>query len=445
MLFKNQKIIISNGQTPLMRKIRRDILEILDFTLKSVDPYSIVKSKFDGNLIKIGNNIIDTSDFNNIYLVGFGKASAPMAHAVCNSIKIKKGAIITNEKNKKISNECVNIYFGSHPIPSQENILHTEKILDIIKLCDTNDLLIILISGGGSSLLCKPRVKLKNLQDLTDLLLKSGADINEINTIRKHLSYVKGGQLVNFIKCFTVSLIISDIINDPIESIASGPTYPDTTSYNDTKIILKKYDLWQELPSEVTNIIKMGLQGKIIDTPNKNNPMFKNITNFIIANNKMACNAAKIRAMELGYKTKIISTCLKGEARDIGLYLINTVKKNLKEFGKHLYISGGETTVTIKGNGKGGRNQEMVLSVVKNIANKDIVFTSFATDGIDGISISAGAIADKYSLIRANNLDLDTIEFLSENNSYEFFRELNDILVTGPTGTNVMDIQIIVC
>lgn len=443
MLFKNRNILINNGQTPLLKKMREDILDILTFSIKSVDPYITIKSKIDGDRIIIGNKIIDTSDFKNIYLVGFGKASVSMALAVCNSINVEKGVIITNEKISKFSREYVDIYVGSHPLPSQKNIDYTDKIIDTIKMCDIDDLLIVLISGGGSSLLCNPRVNLKNLQDTTNLLLKSGADIKEINTIRKHLSLVKGGQLIKFAKCFTVSFIISDIVDDPIEFIASGPTCPDSTTFNDAKSILKKYDIWQTVPSEVTKTINDGIQGICEETPKKNNPIFKNISNYIVANNKIACKAADYKARELGYETKLITTSLTGEARNIGFYLIDKINNYCTEFGKYIFISGGETTVTLKGNGKGGRNQEMVLSVVNNIADKDIVFTSFATDGIDGRSDSAGAIADKYSQIRAYKINLEPSNFLENNNSNEFFKGLNDLLITGPTGTNVMDIQII--
>jgi len=444
MLFKNREKIIENGQTPELKKIRGDILDILTFALDSVNPYEVVKSMFYEKKINIGWKTVDPSDFENIYVVGFGKASVGMAQAVCDSIDVKKGVIITNDPSNKVRSECVDTFVGSHPIPDQNSIDGTEKILDIIKMCGNEDLLIVLISGGGSALLCKPRASLEDLQQTTYLLLRSGADINEINTIRKHLSFVKGGQLAKFAKCMTVSFIISDIVGDPIELIASGPTYPDSTTYDDAKMIFKKYDLWQKLPSGVTNIIDDGIQGILAETPKEDNPIFDNLSNFIVANNEIVCKAAIDKAKELGYATKLFSTSIAGEAKEIGVYLVNKAKKYRRESRRRVFISGGETTVNIKGNGLGGRNQEMILGSMHEIDGRDMVFASFATDGIDGNSDAAGAIADGFSLMRAREKDLDTTEFLEENNSHRFFKELDDLFMTGHTGTNVMDIQIIV-
>ena len=444
MSFKNREKIIENGQTPKLKRIREDVLDILTSALDSVDPYKAVKSRFYEKKIIVGGKTVDPSNFENIYVVGFGKASVGMTQAVCNSIDVKKGAIITNDSNNKVESGCINTFVGSHPIPNQDSIDSTDRIIDIIKMCGNDDLLIVLISGGGSALLCKPRVSLKDLQHTTDLLLRSGADINEINTIRKHLSFVKGGQLAKYAKCMTVSLIISDIVDDPIEFIASGPIYPDSTTYHDAKIILKKYNLWQKLPSDVTQTIDEGSQGILAETPKKNDPVFSNVSNFIVANNKIACNAAENEAEKLGYTTRLLTTSITGEAKEIGVYLVDKAKNYDKESGKHVFISGGETTVTIKGNGRGGRNQEMVLSGVERLAGEDIVFASFATDGIDGKSDAAGAIADGFSLMRAHKKDINPAEFLKGNDSYEFFNKLDDLLMTGSTGTNVMDIQIVV-
>ena len=444
MLFKNREKIIKNGQTPELKKIREDILDILTFALDSVNPYKVVKSRFYEKKINIDGKNVNTSDFENIYVVGFGKACVGMAQAVRDSIDVKKGVIITNDPNNIVRSECITTLVGSHPLPDQDNIDGTEKILDIIKMCGNEDLLIVLISGGGSALLCKPRISLKDLQQTTDLLLRSAADINEINTIRKHLSFVKGGQLAKFAKCKTVSFIISDVVGDPIEFIASGPTYPDSTTYDDAKMIFKKYDLWQKLPSDVTNIINDGVQGILAETPKGDNPIFDNLSNFIIAKNEIVCTAAINKAKELGYATKLFSTSLTGEAKEIGVYLVQKAKNYRRESRKRVFISGGETTVNIKGTGLGGRNQEMILGSIHEINVKDMVFASFATDGIDGNSDAAGAIADDFSLTRACEKNLDTTGFLEENNSHRFFMELDDLFMTGNTGTNVMDIQIIV-
>lgn len=441
MLFKNRMQIIKNGQTPKLKKIRGDVLEILSFALDAVDPYKAVKSRFDGGKIVLEDGEIDSSNFEDVYLVGFGKASVGMAQATCNSINIKRGVVVTNDPNKNVQNNNITTFIGGHPLPNQDSVSGADEVLEIVRECRKKDLLIVLISGGGSALLCKPRISLKGMQQTTDLLLKSGADINEINTIRKHLSFVKGGQLVRHAKCRVVSLIISDIVNDPMEFIASGPTYPDSTTYNDAQNILSKYTLWKKLPSDVRRIIKSGIHGDIRETLKNGDPVFDNVHNFIVANNKIACDAAKSKAKELGYEPVLLTTSLTGEAKDVGTYL---VEKTCESDRKEIFISGGESAVTIRGNGKGGRNQEMILGSIKNLDGKNTVFASFATDGIDGKSDAAGAIADGFSLKRARKKNLDPDKYLRDNNSYEFFNTLGDLFITGPTGTNVMDIQIIV-
>jgi len=444
MLFKNKAQIIENGQTPKIKKIREEILEILTSAYDAVDPYKAVERHVSNNQIVFESETIDVSCFENIYLVGFGKASVGMAQAVCDLINIKSGVVVTNTTDKTVKNDNVKTFVGGHPIPNEKSLEGTEEILDLVKKCNENDLLIALISGGGSALLCKPRVSLDDLQKTTDLLLKSGANINEINTVRKHISFVKGGQLVNSAKCTIISFIVSDIIGDPIEFIASGPTYPDSTTYIDAQKILKKYEIWPSLPSSARKVIEEGVQNIIPETPKENDSVFDNVFNFIVANNKTACVAAKNKAEELNYKTMLLTTSLDGEAKAIGKYLVEKATSYLTDGKKAVFIAGGETTVTIKGSGKGGRNQEMVLSGVEELAEKDVVFSSFATDGIDGMSDAAGAIADAYTLMRAYCKDLDPNNYLDDNNSYEFFRNLDDLFITGPTGTNVMDIQLLV-
>jgi len=444
MCFKNREQIISNGETPVIKKIRRDVLDILSSALKAVDPYNAVKNKFNDDVIVFEKESIDISSFKNIYLAGFGKASVGMAQAVCDSIDIKEGVIITNDPGNIVKDCNVDTVVGGHPLPNSESIKGGEKILKIAEKCDNDDLLIVLISGGGSALLSKPRVCLKDLQNVTDLLLKCGANINEINTIRKHLSLVKGGQLAAASKGFVISFIISDIISDPIGFIASGPTYPDSTYFSDARKILEKYDLWARIPSTVKNVILDGVKGKIAETPKKEDPAFKNVLNFIIANNEIACKAAKEKAKTLSYKTMLLTTSLDGEAKDVGRFLVDKTLNYMSSENKIIFIAGGETTVTVHGGGKGGRNQEMILGSVRDLSEKDIVFASFATDGIDGMSDAAGAIADGFTLSRAQKSKLDPDVFLRNNNSYEFFKNLNDLLITGPTGTNVMDIQVLI-
>jgi glycerate 2-kinase len=444
MIFKNREELIQNGQTKNIKKARQDILEIFSYALDAVNPYNCVKARFSKNQLNIDfKKKIKLSNFQDIYLIAFGKASVGMAQAVCDSINIKEGAVITNISSKIVKSNVIKTYYGSHPIPSDININATERLFELVKKCKENDILFVLISGGGSSLLCKPRVKIEDMQETTDLLIKNGLNIKEINTIRKHISLVKGGQLIKNVKCKVISLIISDVINDPIEFIASGPTAPDSTTYFDCENILKQYKIWDLIPKSVKDIIKKGKHGIIEETPKKDNLIFKKVSNFIVANNEMACNYAKIKSEELNYKTLILTTKLDGEAKEVGKYLIDKADSYLASAEKTAFISSGETTVTITGNGKGGRNQEMVLSALKNLSNTDLVFASFGTDGIDGTSDAAGAIADPFSMKRAIDRGVDYSFFLANNDSHHFFKKLKDQLITGPTGNNVMDIQII--
>ena len=444
MLFKNRYQIIENGQTSKLKEIREDVLDILTSALNAVDPYNAVKSRFDGKKINIDERVIDLSDFESIYLVGFGKASVGMAQAICDVVNVTEGAIVTNDPNNNVQSDRVTTITGGHPIPDENSMAGTDKILNIIEKCNEKDLLLVLISGGGSALLCKPRVDLKDLQLATDLLLRSGADINEINTIRKHLSFVKGGQLITTSKGTVVSFIISDIVGDPLEFIASGPTHPDSTTYNDAKIILNNYDLWEKLPLSVKTVIADGIADKLPETPKNGDAVFANVWNCIVANNELACKAAENKAKELDYTTMLLTTSLTGKAKEMGRYLVDRAQNYGTDDTKMVFIAGGETTVKIKGNGKGGRNQEMVLASVTKLDDTEMVFASFATDGIDGTSNAAGAIADGFSMIRAQDKNLDPERFLKENNSYVFFKHLDDAFITGPTGTNVMDIHLLI-
>ncbi|MFO7677411.1 MAG: glycerate kinase [Thermoplasmatota archaeon] len=444
MIFKNREQLINNGQTSEIKHKREDVLEILNAAVHAVDPYISVKNRIKESKIVCEDKTIDPTCFDTIYLIGFGKASAGMAQAICDNITIHSGVVITNDSKAIINHKNIEVIIGSHPLPDNKSIQGAEKALEIALKCTERDLLIVLISGGGSAVLCKPRVNLVDLQDTTDLLLRSGATINEINTIRKHLSHVKGGQLVKYTKATVVSLVISDIVYDPLEFIASGPTYPDSTTFTDAFQILRRYHIWKKIPHSVQNVIKNGIKGEITETPKPDDQLFEKVNHCIIANNLLACIAAENQAKKLGYQTMLLTTSLTGEAREIGRYLIDKATSYQSLKNDWVFISGGETTVTVKGSGSGGRNQEMVLGVVEKIAESGIVFASLGTDGIDGGSDAAGAIADGFTFQRGKNKNLDPDEFLKNNNSYMFFKPLGDLFLTGPTGTNVMDIQILV-
>ncbi len=444
MKIKNYEQLIENGVTENVSNSRKDLLEILNYALLSVDPFNAVEAVIkDEKTLKINGEDFDLNRFKNIYVVGFGKASVGMVQSIVYNINVKEGVLVTNDRSQVVDDPNIGVFVGGHPIPNEGSIKGAEGILEIVRKVEEDDLLIVLISGGGSALFTKPRVSLMDLKGITDLLLKSGADINEINTVRKHLSRVKGGQLASACKGSIVSLIISDIVGDPMSFIASGPTFPDHTTFDQALKVLDKYDLKNKAPESVIKVLYKGKNGEIAETPEKDDSVFDKVTNFIVANNDIACNAAREKAEELNYDTMLLTTSLKGEARDMGCFLADKALNYEKRDKNMVFISGGETTVTIHGDGKGGRNQEMVLSTVKKIAGSDLVFSSFATDGVDGMSDAAGAICDGYSLKRADDLGMNSEDFLKNNDSYNFFKPLNDLIFTGPTGTNVMDIQIV--
>jgi len=432
-VIKNFDALVTNT-VEKYREARHDALAILDDVLEKMNGYNVIKSAVEikGDSIVIKGKRFNLLPYKRIFLIGFGKASAAMAKAMEEIIPFDDGIVISTE-NKKLGR--IKVYVGSHPFPSEENVRATEKIIELMKKAEEDDLVIVLISGGGSSLLCKPLVSLKSMVEVTKELMEKGCTIEELNTVRKHLSMVKGGRLAKLTKAKIISLIISDIIGNPIEFIASGPTCSDSTTFKDAMKILKKYGVENK---DVIKIIKDGIKGKIEETPKH----LENVENIVIADIEKAARYAKEMAEEMGYYAKIIGTALHGEAREIG--------ENLAEYaiyfprGKSVLIAGGETTVTVRGKGKGGRNQEMVLAALKKISNEALVFLSCGTDGIDGNSPAAGAIADGYSYKKAEQKGLNPEEYLKENNSYEFFEKLGDAIITGYTGTNVMDLQIIV-
>ncbi len=416
------------------RSVRRDALTILDEVLERMNGYNIIKSyvKLYGDSLIIKEHRINLLPYKRIFLIGFGKASAAMAKAMEEIIAFDDGIVISPE-NEKLRR--VKLYRGTHPYPSMENIKATEKVIELLKKADEDDLVISLISGGGSALLCKPIISLEALRDVSQQLMERGCTIEELNTVRKHLSHVKGGKLAKMSSAKIVSLIISDIIGNPVEFIASGPTAADSTTFHDAMRILKKYGVKNE---EAIKVIRDGMKGKIEETP-KN---IDNVLNIVIADISLACKYAKEIAEEMGYHAKILSVTLRGEAREMG--------GNLAEYSIYyprnhtVIITGGETTVNVKGKGKGGRNQELVLAAIEKLANEAIAMLSCGTDGIDGNSPAAGAIADGYSYKKAEEKKLDIEKYLDDNNSYEFFKEMEDAIFTGYTGTNVMDIQIMV-
>lgn len=448
---------VKNLSDLITTELRRDILTLVNEGFQSADPVVAVKKtvKVFNNKVRIFNELIDLSRYDNLIVLGFGKASFKMALGLEQVIgdKINSGIIIAPkgiEINEKLLKR-IKVLYGNHPYPSKDTITSSLKLIELAKQANEKTLVFILISGGGSALfeVLPNSITLDELTSLSKLLIKSGADIKEINTVRKHVSLVKGGQLVKYLNnARVISLIISDVVGDPIEFIASGPTAPDPTTFNDAKNVLIKYNLLNKVPKSVRNYIGQGIKGKISETPKPGDPLFKNVSNYIIASNIIALKSIAKKALDLGYTPLILTPYMEGEAREVGKFIasiIKSVKDNDVPIRKPAaLIMGGETTVTVKGTGKGGRNQELALSVAINIKGlRNVVFASFGSDGIDGITDAAGAVVDGETVLRAQEKGLNPIDYLYNNDSYTFFSKIgNHLIFTGITGTNVNDIAI---
>lgn len=443
---------------------RQDALAALQRALDAAEPEAIVKHSLKlekEKRLRISNVELRLEDYNRILVIGAGKASARMAIAVEQILGPKRisGGVVNIPDYLRPwpkSKGTIEFHEATHPIPTQEGVAGVQKMLDLVgKAPSEEDLVICLISGGGSSLLPLPKkpLTLADIQNTTNLLLRSGAEINEINTIRKHLSSVKGGRLAEKLFPATVlSLIISDVVGDKLDAIASGPTAPDPTTYSDALQILQKYNLWERVSKRVREEINAGAHksGKsgVLETPKPSSKIFKRVHNVLVGTNLNSCIAASECLKDLGYHTIVLSTHVQGEAKEIGkLYsgILRGAGVGIPLTLPFAIVAGGETTVTISGHGKGGRNQELVLSASFGLSGEsNVAVASMGTDGVDGPTDAAGAIVDGETLSRAEKLKLDPRNFLDTHNSYKFFKNLGDLIVTGATGTNVNDITVLV-
>ena len=425
------------------------IRNIFDESLLAVDPYKAVSRHCDYIL-----SLYEKKNLNKLYVVSFGKAAPLMAQALADGVDnaLTKGIVITKYGHVGSQHFADNIavYEAGHPIPDENGVWATGEVLNLLKQADEGTLVVFLISGGGSALLCCPYegIALAEKQTVTGLLLKAGADIQELNIVRKHISAVKGGRLAEIAyPAKMVSLILSDVIGDPLDVIASGPTSPDASTYDDAMKVIQKYGLTARMPENVINFITSGAQGHIPETPKKGALVFSGMDNIIIASNAIAVEAAKKAAERAGFKTAVLSTELSGEASQVAKDLARTArnrKKTLRKGEKVCLIAGGETTVTVKGDGKGGRNTELALAFGIEIQGEPgITFLSAGTDGTDGPTDAAGAIVTGQIFSQAVKQGLDPHDYLTRNDSYTFFKTINGLVITGPTGTNVMDMQLI--
>lgn len=438
-----------------MKNLKDGLFQIIDSAIKSVKPDQLIPRKviLEGSYLIIDTSKFDLNRYDKIYVVGTGKASATMAFELEKLIgtKISNGIVSTKYGHSTPCNK-IRIIESGHPVLDENGLRAGDEILKLVNEADENDLVICLLSGGGSSLLEKlpDEITLSELQSVFRALLKCGANIEEMNIVRRHLSKIKGGLLAEAIYPATsVSLILSDVINDPLEAISGGVTSPDPSTFQDALNIIAKYRIKDQIPENVLKYISMGTQGRISETIKTGNKIFEKVTNIILGNNKEALIIAKEKAESLGFNVLIHSDNIQGEARDIGKLAANIAKeifkKNLPISKPACVLIGGETTVKIVGAGKGGRNQELVLSAMieMNDSEFNYIIASCGTDGTDGPTDAAGAIASKEIWQRSKELDISPLPFLQNNDSYTFFEKTGGLIITGPTGTNVMDIIII--
>lgn len=396
-----------------------------------------------------------TGNWKKIHLIAFGKAALKMIQAALSIIPENylagKPLAVTNYENVQQSDQ-IEIFGASHPVPDQAGFDAGKIIVQRLNQTREGELVLVLVSGGGSALVPYPRqgISLQDKQQITQALLESGATINQVNCVRKHLSSLKGGQLAQYaVPADLQTLIISDVIGDDLSAIASGPTVPDNTTFADAVNVLQEKQLWQNLPESAKRLFEQGVDGQIAETPDESHTCFKNAMNALIASNALSLHAVEKKSQAYGYDTVIMSESLTGEARQAAEDFVGFAKQLICKGKSKPYaiLAGGETTVLVKGSGLGGRNQEMALAFVEAAHRCELqgewVFLSGGTDGRDGPTDAAGAIVDRESIDRIHQAGIDIIENLDNNDSYNALKQSQDLLITGATGTNVADLQIL--
>ncbi len=444
---------VKTEQAALVR-MRKDAVDIFQAGLAAVDPIPAVKrcvQRKEDKLI-VGERAYDLSEFERVFVIGAGKASAAMARALEDILgdRIQQG-FINVKYGHSLDLTRVRCHEAGHPVPDAAGLEGARSMVEILEQAGERDLVLCLLSGGGSALFPYPAegLSLQDKQELTGLLLACGATIQEINAVRKHISRIKGGRMAQIAHPATlIALILSDVIGDDLDSIASGPTVPDRFTFADCMAILELYGLRDKVPSGIRDALERGMRGDTADTPKAGDPVFSRTHNLIVASNTLAMQAAGRRAEELGYATLLLSSFVEGETREVALVHAAVAKEILKTGNPvarpACVLSGGETTVTIRGHGLGGRNLEFTLAAAQAIRGLEgVVVLSAGTDGTDGPTDAAGALADGNTVDRALEKGLDPLHYLNNNDSYHFFQPLGDLLKTGPTLTNVMDVRLI--
>jgi len=442
-------------------QMKKDALTIFRAALAAVEPARAVQqavSKQDETLkVCQGKKLVKAINLKNIkrvFLVGGGKATAPMAQALEKILgdRLTQG-IISVKEGHGLPLKKTTVLEAAHPIPDQAGVEAAGRIKELLEEAQKDDLVFSLISGGGSALLPLPApgLALSQKQSVTKLLLGCGATIHEINAVRKHLSQIKGGQMARWAApAMVVNLMLSDVVGDDMDTIASGPFVPDRSTFEEAAVILAKYKLMKKVPAAVRNYLKKGLTGQVPETPKVDDPVFDRVVNLVVASNFLALQTAQAEAKARGYHPLILSSSIQGETREAATFHV-AMAREVRSSGHPIkppacLISGGETTVTLKAKdkGMGGRNQEFALAAALDLnALEGVLVFSAGTDGTDGPTDAAGAMADGTTCARAGQAGLSPQKHLLDHDAYPFFEKLGDLVKTGPTRTNVMDVRLI--
>ena len=436
---------------PATRAQRELATRVMRAALEAVDPAVAVRRalRLEGERLLAGDRSYDLGRYRRVLVVGAGKAGAPMAAAVEEVLgeRVATGLVIVKEGHTGPT-RTVALREAGHPIPDGRGVRGTAELVELVERSGPDDLVIVLISGGGSALLLLPEegISLDDMQRTTDLLLRAGATINELNAVRKHLERAKGGGLARLAQPSDVlTLVLSDVVGNPLDVIASGPTVPDSSTFADACAIIDRFGLWDRLPTPVAERLRAGRDGRLPDTPKPGDPLFERTQTLVVASNELAGVAAVRQAVAEGLRALLLSTYVEGEAREVAK-VFAAFARELVAHDRPLarpccLVAGGETTVQVRGSGLGGRNQELALAAAEKLAGLDgVLLAALATDGNDGPNDAAGAVADGTTIARARALRLDPRRFLDDNDSYHFFEQLGDLLKTGPTNTNVNDL-----
>lgn len=450
------------SSSELSSQRRQAIEAVQTAALRAVEPGRAIRQTVErqDDLLVVAGQRYDLTSFDNVWGVGGGKAAVPMVAKLVELLddRLTGGVAVTkygHTPDQSTKGPVVLLEAG-HPVPDASGVAGGRRLVEVVKGAGHRDLVICLLSGGGSALLVLPApgIELADLQALTDQLLRSGATINEVNSVRKHLSQIKGGGLARLAAPATVvSLILSDVVGDPLDVIASGPTSPDPTTFADAWAVLERYGLTEKAPESVRSRFQAGMAGEIADTPKPDDSIFEQVQNVVVGSNRLSAEAAAEKARELGFNTLLLSTFIEGEAREVAQVAAGLVKE-LVRYNRPVarpacLVWGGETTVKVTGEGKGGRNQEMALAAALALEGwSDVALVALATDGTDGPTDAAGGLVTGATAERARKQGLSPQDYLARNDSYHFFQKLDQDakpgekhhILTGPTQTNVNDL-----